>query len=106
VGAYIGWQIVNSYMKNNEVSLQQLLRTNAQEIFEKSNINLKVMSDKDQEIKFLVELDENRVPEKLLWSAQRWWDRIVRKAIMLSVWDSRRKVCVLIYGRKKCLLTK
>jgi gliding motility-associated lipoprotein GldB len=36
VGAYIGWQIVNSYMKNNEVSLQQLLQTNAQEIFEKS----------------------------------------------------------------------
>jgi hypothetical protein len=67
----IGWQIVNSYMKNNEVSLQQLLRTNAQEIFEKSNINLKVMSDKNRsEIKFLVELDENRVPEKLLWSAQ------------------------------------
>jgi hypothetical protein len=44
----IGWQIVNSYMKNNEVSLQQLLRTNAQEIFEKSNINLKVMSDKNR----------------------------------------------------------
>jgi hypothetical protein len=40
----IGWQIVNSYMKNNEVSLQQLLQTNAQS--EKSNINLKVMSDK------------------------------------------------------------
>ncbi|MBU0940186.1 MAG: gliding motility lipoprotein GldB, partial [Bacteroidetes bacterium] len=36
VGAYIGWQIVNSYMQNNEVSLQQLLKMNAQEIFEKS----------------------------------------------------------------------
>ena len=36
VGAYIGWQIVNSYMKNNEVSLQQLLQTNARELFEKS----------------------------------------------------------------------
>ena len=36
VGAYIGWQIVNSYMENNEVSLQQLLQTNAQEIFKKS----------------------------------------------------------------------
>ncbi|MFT5251491.1 MAG: gliding motility-associated lipoprotein GldB [Flavobacteriales bacterium] len=36
VGVYIGWQIVNSYMKNNKVSLQQLLQTNAQEIFEKS----------------------------------------------------------------------
>jgi uncharacterized protein YjaZ len=40
VGAYIGWQIVNSYMENNEVSLQQLLQMNA-EIFENQNINLK-----------------------------------------------------------------
>jgi gliding motility-associated lipoprotein GldB len=36
VGAWMGWQIVHSYMKNNEVSLQQLLDTNAKEIFEKS----------------------------------------------------------------------
>lgn len=36
VGAWIGWQIVRSYMKNNEVSLQQLMGTNAKEIFEKS----------------------------------------------------------------------
>ncbi|PRZ25135.1 gliding motility lipoprotein GldB [Flavobacterium granuli] len=36
VGAWIGWQIVRSYMKNNEVSLQQLLDANAKEIFEKS----------------------------------------------------------------------
>lgn len=42
------------------------------------------------EIKFIVELDENRVPEKLSWTAQ---DGGVKeeetKAIMLSVWDSR-----------------
>lgn len=36
VGAWIGWQIVRSYTKNNEVSLQQLLQTDAREIFEKS----------------------------------------------------------------------
>lgn len=36
VGAWIGWQIVRSYMKNNEVSLPQLLHTSAKEIFEKS----------------------------------------------------------------------
>jgi uncharacterized protein YjaZ len=35
MGTYIGWQIVNSYMENNEVSLQQLYKMNA-EIFEKS----------------------------------------------------------------------
>ena len=36
VGSWIGWQIVRSYMNNNGVSLQELLRTNAKEIFEKS----------------------------------------------------------------------
>jgi gliding motility-associated lipoprotein GldB len=36
VGAWIGWQIVRSYMKNNEVTVQQLLQTDAVEIFNKS----------------------------------------------------------------------
>ncbi|WP_010250828.1 gliding motility lipoprotein GldB [Myroides injenensis] len=36
VGAWVGWQIVNSYMKNNNVTLQELLRKNAREIFEQS----------------------------------------------------------------------
>jgi gliding motility-associated protein GldC len=44
------------------------------------------------EIKFQVELDENRVPEKLFWSAE---DGDVNaeeaKAIMLSIWDSNHK---------------
>jgi len=36
VGAWIGWQVVRSYMKNNNVTLPELLKTNAKEIFEKS----------------------------------------------------------------------
>jgi gliding motility-associated lipoprotein GldB len=36
VGAWIGWQIVRSYMENNEVPLQRLLNENTKEIFEKS----------------------------------------------------------------------
>jgi len=36
VGAWIGWQMVRSYMANNEVSLAQLLKTDAKEVFEKS----------------------------------------------------------------------
>lgn len=36
VGSWIGWQIVRSFMENNEVSLQQLLQIDAKEIFEKS----------------------------------------------------------------------
>jgi gliding motility-associated protein GldC len=51
------------------------------------------MLDKNRsEIKFLVELDENRVPEKLLWSAKDGGvDLEEAKAIMLSVWDSKSK---------------
>lgn len=44
------------------------------------------------EIKFKVDLDENRVPEEITWSAE---DGGVKdeasKAIMLSVWDSKHK---------------
>ncbi|TVZ56722.1 protein involved in gliding motility GldB [Lutibacter sp. Hel_I_33_5] len=36
VGVWIGWQIVRSYMQNNDVSLQQLLRNKGIEIFNKS----------------------------------------------------------------------
>ncbi|NEW78042.1 MAG: gliding motility lipoprotein GldB [Gelidibacter sp.] len=36
IGVWLGWQIVKSYMKNNEVTLQQLLQTDAEEIFNKS----------------------------------------------------------------------
>lgn len=41
------------------------------------------------EIKFIVELDENRVPEKLSWSAKDGGVEVEEtKAILLSVWDS------------------
>ena len=36
IGAWLGWQIVDSYMRNNNVTLQELLDTNAEEIFQKS----------------------------------------------------------------------
>ena len=44
------------------------------------------------EIKFLVELDENRVPEKLTWTAQDGGvDTEEAKAMMLSIWDGKAK---------------
>nr|WP_315256401.1 gliding motility protein GldC [uncultured Flavobacterium sp.] len=51
------------------------------------------MSDKNtSEIKFLVELDENRVPEKLFWTAQDGGIELSEsKAIMLNVWDHKTK---------------
>lgn len=36
VGAWIGWQMVRSYMKNNDSSLEAMLAMSAKEIFEKS----------------------------------------------------------------------
>jgi len=36
VGVWLGWQIVKSYMRNNNVTLHQLLQTSAEEIFKKS----------------------------------------------------------------------
>mgnify|MGYP000563156257 CR=1 FL=1 len=36
IGAWIGWQIVRSYMKHNDVSLQKLLKTPTEEIYKKS----------------------------------------------------------------------
>ena len=51
------------------------------------------MSNKNtSEIKFLIELDENRVPEKLMWSAKDGGvEQEEAKAIMLSIWDSKTK---------------
>jgi gliding motility-associated protein GldC len=44
------------------------------------------------EIKFLVELDENRVPENILWTAQDGGVQMEEaKAMLLSVWDSKTK---------------
>jgi gliding motility-associated protein GldC len=43
-------------------------------------------------IELNIELDENRVPEKLNWSAEDGGvDNQETKALMLSVWDSKAK---------------
>jgi gliding motility-associated protein GldC len=50
------------------------------------------MSTITSEIKFLVELDENRVPEKLTWTAQDGGVQLEEaKAMLLSIWDSKTK---------------
>lgn len=36
IGIWIGWQIVRSYMENNDVTLQQFMITNPEDIFRKS----------------------------------------------------------------------
>ena len=55
------------------------------------NTNLKRMSNTiTSEINFLIELDTNRVPEKLSWSAKDGGvEQQETKAIMLSVWDNK-----------------
>lgn len=50
------------------------------------------MTTKKSEIKFFVELDENKVPEKLSWTAQDGGiDAEDSKALMLSIWDHKAK---------------
>ena len=50
------------------------------------------MNDKISKIEISVDLDENKFPEKILWSAE---DGNIKnkqsKAIFLSVWDSEKK---------------
>jgi gliding motility-associated lipoprotein GldB len=36
IGVWMGWQIVESYLKNNEVTLADMIKTDAETIFEKS----------------------------------------------------------------------
>ncbi|WP_269221811.1 gliding motility lipoprotein GldB [Flavobacterium sp. IMCC34518] len=36
IGSWMGWQIVRSYMENNDVKIDELLKMDAKEIFEKS----------------------------------------------------------------------
>lgn len=50
------------------------------------------MATKTSEIKFIVELDENRIPEKLSWTAQDGGvDAEEAKAMLMSVWDANAK---------------
>jgi len=44
------------------------------------------------EIKFNIELDDNKIPEKLSWIAQDGGVNLAEtKAIMLSIWDNNAK---------------
>lgn len=46
----------------------------------------------NSEIKIAVGLDENRIPEKLSWSADDGGiSNMESKAVMLSVWDNKEK---------------
>ena len=50
------------------------------------------MANKISEIKFKVELDENKVPEKLTWDAQDGGiEQEDTKAVLISVWDPINK---------------
>lgn len=50
------------------------------------------MANITSEIKFLVELDENRIPEKLSWTAQDGGvEQEEAKAMMLSIWDAKAR---------------
>ena len=45
VGQWIGWQVVRSYMKNNDVPLDTMLKMNSRELFEKSKYKPKKVAE-------------------------------------------------------------
>ena len=50
------------------------------------------MANNTSTIKLTVELDENRIPEKLNWTAQDGGiENEEAKAMMLSVWDAKKQ---------------
>lgn len=50
------------------------------------------MTNKKSDIKISVALDENNIPEKLLWSAKDGGvDAAEAKAMLLSIWDNKQK---------------
>ena len=50
------------------------------------------MSKNTSEIKFTIELDENKIPEKLSWDAEDGGiSNEDTKAFLISVWDSSKK---------------
>ncbi|MDY7396270.1 gliding motility protein GldC [Aureibaculum sp. 2210JD6-5] len=50
------------------------------------------MTMKTSEIKFTVELDENKIPEKLKWDAKDGGiENESTKAVLISVWDDKKK---------------
>jgi len=53
---------------------------------------------KESEIKFLINLDENNVPESINWEAEENGEvnRKSSKAIMTSIWDSEDKTTMRI----------
>lgn len=50
------------------------------------------MASQTSKIEFTVELDENKIPEKLHWSAQDGGiSNEEAKALLISVWDAKNK---------------
>ncbi len=46
---------------------------------------------KSSEIKFQIDLDENKVPERIYWEADDAGIRAEAKAMILSVWDKKEQ---------------
>ena len=94
VGVWMGWQIIRSYMDrypNTEISA--LLNLPAQTLFSKSNYKpKKIMPKKTSPISIEITVDENKVPEKIIWSAPDGGvDNEVAQAMLLALWDGQNQ---------------
>ena len=73
IGQWLGWQIVRAHVqKYPNKSPQEIITLPAKELFIAANYKPKKTMNKGKEthIKIDVQLDENKVPEKIVWSAQ------------------------------------
>ena len=64
---------------------------------------------KKAEIKLTIELDDNNVPESIMWESTdaQTKEALPVKSMMLALWDQIIKTpCVLTFGPRICQLTK
>ena len=69
IGRFIGWNIVRSFMKNNNMSLDKMLQLDLRIYIIIQNISQLDNEKKISKIEIKVELDNNKVPEKIRWTA-------------------------------------
>jgi hypothetical protein len=58
---------------------------------------------KQSEIKFTVTLDDDKMPEKIAWSASDTNAESTSKAVMIALWDTKEKIrYALTCGPRTC----
>ena len=93
LGQYMGWQIVKSYMENNETPLLQMLQMEATRFLTTQNLNQK----NNGTYPYFKDRNDRRIrrksrARKFILDGSRWGvANEEAKAMMLSVWDQKKQ---------------